>query len=64
MKILAFILEREVIRRILDHLGLESEAPATLPARSPPQGELEFAQAAAPVTWDEIDQTAGLPDTE
>jgi len=64
MKILAFILEREVIVRILDHLGVESEAPALLPARSPPQGELEFVQAAGPVTWDEVDQTSGLPDAQ
>jgi hypothetical protein len=44
MTILAFILDREVIKGILDHLELESEPPAVLPARSPLQGELEFAQ--------------------
>ena len=53
-----------LITRILDHVGVASEPPATLPARSPPQGELEFAQAPSAVTWDEMDQTAGLPDTE
>ncbi len=47
-----------------DLCDLESEPPATLPARSPPQGELEFAQASGPVIWDEVDQTAGLPDAD
>ncbi len=64
MTILSFILDPVVIKRILDHLDLESEPPATLPARSPPQGELEFAQASGPVIWDEVDQTAGLPDAD
>ena len=58
MTILSFILDPVVIKRILDHLDLESEPPATLPARSPPQGELEFAQASGPVIWDEVDQTS------
>ena len=45
MTVLAFILDPVVIKRILDHLDLESEPPAMLPARSPPQAQLEFAQA-------------------
>ncbi len=49
--VLAFILDPAVIKRILDHLNLESEPPVTLPARSPPQGELEFAPAPGRVTW-------------
>ena len=30
----------EAIRKILDHLGIPSEAPRRTAARSPPQGEL------------------------
>ncbi len=62
--IIAFILDPAVIRRILEHLDLESEPPQVLPARSPPQGELEFAQTPTTVTWDEVDQTAGVPDAD
>ena len=64
MTVLAFILDPVVIKRILDHLDLESEPPAVLPARSPPQAQLEFAQAIGPVTWDEVDQTSGQPDAD
>jgi hypothetical protein len=31
-----------VVERILGHIGEPTEAPAVLPARSPPQGELPF----------------------
>ena len=40
MRIIAFILDRPVIERILTHLELPTEPPAVLPARSPPQFEL------------------------
>ena len=53
MTILSFILDPVVIKRILDHLDLDGEPPAPLPARSLPQRELEFAQASGRVTWDE-----------
>jgi Putative transposase len=36
------ITERKVIVRILEHLGLESDAPTPAPARAPPQMELGF----------------------
>ena len=65
MRIIAFILDRSVIERILEHVGEPTEAPPVLPARSPPQGELEFAQADASSgvdVWPEIDQTAGGAD--
>jgi hypothetical protein len=65
MRIIAFVLDRDVIERILDHIGEPTEPPAILPARSPPQGELDFARAlpVAPVAlWPEVDQTADLPD--
>jgi hypothetical protein len=40
MKILAAITEPDAIRKILDHLGIPSEAPRRTFARSPPQAEL------------------------
>jgi hypothetical protein len=40
MKILAAITKPEAIRKILDHLGIPSEAPRRTAARPPPQAEL------------------------
>jgi hypothetical protein len=40
MKILAAIIEPSAIRKILDHLGIPSEAPRRTAARPPPQAEL------------------------
>ena len=40
MKILAAITKPEAIRKILDHLGIASEAPRRTAARPPPQAEL------------------------
>jgi hypothetical protein len=40
MKILAAITKPEAIRKILDHLGIPSEAPRRTTARPPPQAEL------------------------
>ena len=40
MKILATITEPEVIRQILDHLGIPSEAHRRTAARPPPPAEL------------------------
>jgi hypothetical protein len=40
MKILAAITEPDAIRKILDHLGIPSEAPHRAAARPPPQTEL------------------------
>ena len=39
MKILAAITKPEAIRKILDHLGIPSEAPRRTGARPPPQAE-------------------------
>jgi hypothetical protein len=39
MKILAAIIESQAIRKILDHLGIPSEAPHRVAARPPPQTE-------------------------
>ena len=40
MKILAAFTEPEAIRKILDNLGISSEAPPRTAARPPPQSEL------------------------
>ena len=62
MRIIAFVLDRDVIGRILSHIGEPTEAPAILPARSPPQGELDFSRAVPTDLWFEVDQTADLPE--
>jgi hypothetical protein len=49
MKVLAAITEPDVIRKILDHLGIPNEAPRRAAARPPPQvdlsGAADFAEA-------------------
>ncbi len=62
MRIIAFILDRPVIERILEHVGEPTEAPSVLPARSPPQGEFAFNQDAGTDAWPEMDQAAGEAD--
>ena len=39
VKLIAVIMERKVVCKILDHLGLPSEPPRVTPARAPPEGE-------------------------
>jgi len=41
-KLIAFITDPPVIRRILSHLGLPTDSPAVAPARPPPQLALDF----------------------
>ena len=41
IKVVAAIMERTAIQKILSHLGLPTEPPAILPARSPPQQEFD-----------------------
>jgi hypothetical protein len=48
MKILAVITEPDAIRKILDHLGLPSEAPRRTAAHPPPQAELPGTAAKLP----------------
>ncbi len=43
LKIVAPILERSAIEKILRHLGLAHDPPLAVPARAPPQAELDFA---------------------
>jgi len=62
MRIIAFILDPPVIERILTHIDEPVTPPAVLPARAPPQAELEFEPAnpsAGPTPWPEVDQTGG-----
>ena len=58
-RIIAFVLERPVIERILEHLGDRAQPPAVLPARSPPQLAFGFDQTIATDDWPEMDQTMG-----
>lgn len=55
LEVLAFITEQAVARKILDHLGLASQAPPLAPAR-PPGGEPDVEAAAG------LDLTDALPD--
>jgi len=59
MRIIAFVLDPPVIERILRHVGEPTEPPAILPARSPPQTELEFDQGGGHDDWPEMDQSQG-----
>jgi hypothetical protein len=45
VKIIAAILQRAVIVKILAHLKLPTEPPIIAAARAPPQGSLNFADA-------------------
>ena len=51
MKILAAIMEPEAIRKILDHLGIPSEAPHRTAARPLPQAELSGTDDLAEVDY-------------
>jgi hypothetical protein len=42
MRLLAVILDRAVIRKILSHIGLPSEPPTHAAARAPPECDLRF----------------------
>ena len=63
MRIIAFVLDRPTIERILDHIGKPTQPPVVLPVRSPPQGKFGFDQAIATADWPEMDQTAGHGDS-
>ena len=59
MRIIAFVLDRPVIERILEHIGEATQPPVVLPARSPPQLAFGFDPTPATDDWPEMDQTAG-----
>ncbi len=68
MRIIAFLEDPPVVEKILRHIGEPTQAPEVLPARGPPQAELDFdqvgavEQGAAGAEWPEMDQTAGSMD--
>ena len=62
MRIIAFVLDRPVIERILRHIGEPIEPPAILTARSPPQGEMEFDQSAGQPEWPDMAQATSPTD--
>ena len=62
MRILAFIQDPTVIEAILHHIGEPTQPPKLLPARAPPQGEMEFSPKASADPWPEMDQTQGIDD--
>jgi hypothetical protein len=62
MRIIAIVLDRPTIERILDHIGDRAQPPAVLPERSPPQGEFGFDQTIATADWPEMDQAVGRGD--
>ena len=62
MKIVAFLEESEVVESILRHIGEPTQAPAILPARPPPQAEMDFDQSAGHEEWPDMDRTAGMTD--
>jgi len=69
MRLIAFITEGAQIRQILDHIGVDSQAPRIAPARGPPlwedcdaqmgegvEIELDWDLAAQPAPDCEVDQ--------
>jgi hypothetical protein len=62
MRIIAFVLDRPVIERILQHIGEPTKPPAVLPAQSPAHGGFRFEQTVGLDDWPEMDQTSGLGD--
>jgi hypothetical protein len=62
MRLIAFIMEPPVVEKILAHIGEPTEPPTVLPARAPPQVEMDFDQAAQAHDWPDMDQTAGTAD--
>jgi len=59
MRIIAFVLDRPQVERILEHIGDTAQPPTVLPARSPPQLDFAFDQTPATDDWPKMDQTAG-----
>jgi hypothetical protein len=55
----AFSAPPTTVRRYTLHVGEPVEPPAILPARPPPQGEIQFNQTASTDEWPEMDQTVG-----
>ena len=61
MRLIAFIMEPPVIEKILTHVGEPTEPPTVLPARAPPQVEMDFDQVPQfdqGNDWPDMDQSA------
>ena len=58
MRLIAFIMEPPVVEKILLHIGEPTEPPAVLPARAPPQMDLDFDQVT------QFDQGNDWPDMD
>jgi hypothetical protein len=54
MQLIALIEDPDVIKKILDHLGLPTETPKARPARAPPEDpQLDFDELVEPETYAE-----------
>ena len=67
MRLIAFITEGVQIRKILDHIGVDSEPPHISPARGPPlwddcDAQMDDGAQIEPAAWDLAAQPA--PDYE
>ena len=63
MRLIAFITEGTQIRKILDHIGVDSEPPHTSPARGPPlwddcDAQMDDGVHIEPADWDLAAQPA------
>ena len=64
MRLIAFIMEPPVVEKILTHIGEPTEPPAVLPARAPPQMDLDFDQVTQfdqGNDWPDMDQSTEGP---
>ena len=62
MRLIAFIMEPVVVEKILSHIGEPTEPPTVLPARAPPQMDLDFDQVGDMQEWPDMNQTAESAD--
>ncbi|MBU8871766.1 MAG: hypothetical protein KOO60_12945 [Gemmatimonadales bacterium] len=62
MRLIAFIMEPPVVEKILKHIGEPTEPPTVLPARAPPQVEMDFGQVVQANDWPDMDQTTETTD--
>ncbi|MFP3929213.1 MAG: hypothetical protein ACLFUP_09930 [Desulfobacteraceae bacterium] len=61
MRILPFIEDQDVIRKILSHLGLWEKAPRPPPPQSTPALVLDFSLSQLPPWEDDLNQDPGFP---
>ena len=58
MRLIAFIMEPVVVEKILSHIGEPTEPPTVLPARAPPQVEMDFCATIAQISVCRISPTS------